>query len=88
MVTSRSLNLLLMPRSLDLSSNQLLAVPPWLPPGLTSLFMANNTLASIPEWAATRLMDLQVGLRGSSGSGMDSSWKEADRPQGAGLRGG
>ena len=52
-------------RSLDLSSNQLLALPPWLPPGLTSLFMANNTLASIPEWAATRLMDLQVGPRGS-----------------------
>lgn len=48
-------------RVLDLSSNQLLALPPWLPPSLISLFMSHNTLASIPDWAATRLVNLQVG---------------------------
>ena len=56
-------------RVLDLSGNQLLAVPPWLPPGLTALFMASNKIASIPDWVATRLVGLQVrGCRQGAGA--------------------
>ena len=49
-------------RVLDLSSNQLLSMPPWLPPSLKVLFMSRNTLMSIPDWATMRLTNLQVRM--------------------------
>ena len=46
--------------SLDLSSNGLLALPPWLPPSLLSLAASNNRLESVHAWLAERLVGLRV----------------------------
>jgi Leucine-rich repeat (LRR) protein/CRP-like cAMP-binding protein len=43
---------------LDLSSNGLLALPPWLPPSLQSLSASNNRLESVHAWLAERLTGL------------------------------
>jgi Leucine-rich repeat (LRR) protein len=43
---------------LDLSSNGLLALPPWLPPSLQSLSASNNRLESVDAWLAERLTRL------------------------------
>lgn len=45
---------------LDLSSNRLLAIPPWLPPSIRQLHLARNQLASFQDWVAQRLTSLQL----------------------------
>ncbi|GAX73443.1 hypothetical protein CEUSTIGMA_g895.t1 [Chlamydomonas eustigma] len=64
-------------RTLDLSSNQLLCFPTWLPSGLTCLKMARNALDTIPEWAVSRLMKLK--LLDLHGNKIDTVSKELTR---------
>lgn len=52
----------LMPQlqSLNLASNQLQALPPWLPASLQQLHAGHNRLQQLPDWLPTRLTGLQA----------------------------
>ncbi len=44
---------------LNLSANQLQAVPTWLPPSLTHLNLSRNSIRELPAWLCTRLASLR-----------------------------